>query len=123
MVEFQRAANLAEIAKEKAKEERAHENVKKIKAIQYADAIANQRKLVGARVIELEQDKLLREIAAQDDDKFSEICIAEIKRYAAAGKPVYTLMRALEATQPQLIAAKTVKVAKRGGAGETGEKK
>lgn len=27
-------------------------------------------------------------------------------RYASEGKPVYTLMRALEATQPPLLAAK-----------------
>lgn len=63
------------------------------------------------------QAKILRAISSQDDDKFADICKAEIMRYAGEGKPVYTLMRALEATQPLLLAAK-LDPTKRGKKGE-----
>ena len=41
----------------------------------------NRRKKVEDRIIEIEQSRLLREIAGQDDAKFVETCNAEIKKY------------------------------------------
>ena len=50
--------------------------------------------------------KLLMDIGSQDDNKFSEVCKEQIKKYAADGKPVYTLLKALEQTEPVLIPAR-----------------
>ena len=83
-----------------------HENTLKLKKIQYQEGLLANRRKVEARIIELEQAKILQSMGNQDDDKFAEICRAEIARYAAEGKPVYTLMRALETTQPALLPAK-----------------
>jgi len=107
IVKLWNEANQAEIEKERQKEISAREKVVRLKSINYADAVKAQRKKVEDRIIQLEQDKLLRDIGSQDDDKFAEICKAEIMRYASQGKPVYTLMRALETTEPPLLPAKT----------------
>lgn len=106
MVKMQAEANQREIQREKDKLNAAHENVVKLKNIQYQDGLKANRKKVEDRIIELEQAKMLRSIGGQDDDKFADICKAEIMRYASEGKPVYTLIRALETTQPALLAAK-----------------
>ena len=70
-----------------------------------ADGVAAQRKRVEDRVIQIEQDRLLRDIAGQDDTKFVNIVNEYIEKYKAEGKPVYTLMRALDYREPQLIPA------------------
>ena len=106
MVKMWAEANEREIQKEKDKVRVAHENTVRLKQLQYEEGLQSQRKKVEARIIELEQAKMLQTISGQDDGKFAEICRAEIARYAAEGKPVYTLMRALETTQPALLPAK-----------------
>ena len=106
MVKMWAEANEREIQKEKHKVRVAHENTVRLKQLQYEEGLQSQRKKVEARIIELEQAKMLQTISGQDDGKFAEICRAEIARYAAEGKPVYTLMRALETTQPALLPAK-----------------
>ena len=106
MVKMWSEANQREIEKEKEKLRLQHENTVKLKQLQYQEGLQSNRKKVEARIIELEQAKMLQAIGGQDDNKFAEICRAEIARYAAEGKPVYTLMRALETTQPALLPAK-----------------
>lgn len=58
---------------------------------------------------EIEQTRFLVSLQGNDDKKFTEACKAEIEKNVRLGKPVYTLLRALEFTQPQLLAAKTMK--------------
>jgi hypothetical protein len=106
MVKLSLEANQREIEKEEEKVRLQHENTLKLKKIQYQEGLLANRRKVEARIIELEQAKILQSMGNQDDDKFAEICRAEIARYAAEGKPVYTLMRALETTQPALLPAK-----------------
>ena len=52
-------------------------------------------------------------LQGDDDKKFTEACKSEIERNVRSGKPVYTLLRALEFTQPALLAAKTIKQIKK----------
>lgn len=106
MVKMSLEANQREIEKEEEKVRLQHENTLKLKKIQYQEGLLANRRKVEARIIELEQAKILQSMGNQDDDKFAEICRAEISRYAAEGKPVFTLMRALETTQPALLPAK-----------------
>merc|ERR1719446_1165220 len=91
--------------KEVKKAQDLRESTYRLKALQYADGVAAQRKRVEDRVIQIEQDKLLRDIAGQDDSKFVNLVNEHIERYKAEGKPVYTLMRALDYREPQLIPA------------------
>jgi len=107
MVKLWNAANQAEIEKERQKEISAREKVVRLKSINYSDAVKAQKKKVEERIIQIEQDKLLKDIGSQDDDKFAEICKAEIMRYASQGKPVYTLMRALESTEVRTLMINT----------------
>ena len=66
----------------------------------------NTKKDVELKVIAVQEAKLLQDVGNQDDDKFAEICKAEILRFTKEGKPTYTLMKALEQTQPGLLPAK-----------------
>lgn len=106
MVVAQREKSALEERLEKEKYAKEHENIVRLKKIQYADAAKKQQKNAEEKLVNITQAKLLQDIGAQDDDKFAEICKAEIKKYAAEGKPVYTLMKALESTQPALLPAK-----------------
>jgi hypothetical protein len=51
-------------------------------------------------------------LTKDDDNKFSETCKSEIEKNVLLGKPVYTLLKALEFTQPALLAAKTIKISR-----------
>jgi len=84
-----------------------------VKSLQFEAGVERHRKQIEDRVIQIEQEKLLYEIGKQDDVKFAERCKEKIKEYAAAGKPVITLYRALETTQPAIIPAKRNKVVKK----------
>lgn len=99
--------------KEMHKEYQVKETTKKVKSLQYGAGVERHRKQIEDRVIQIEQEKLLYEIGKQDDEKFAERCKEKIKEYAAAGKPVITLYRALETTQPAIIPAKRNKVVKK----------
>jgi hypothetical protein len=92
--------------KEQEKHKTEHENLRRLKAIQYSDAAKHQRKLIEERVVNIEQAKLLADVGTQDDDKFTNICRAEILRFTQEGKPTYTLMKAMEQTAVPLLAAK-----------------
>lgn len=100
---------LAEIEKDR----RAKESVRILKAMQQREAVGIHTKKVEERMARIEQEKLVHGLVEQDDQKFTEICKATIVDYASKGKPVYTLLRALEHTQPDLLASKTQKVTKK----------
>jgi hypothetical protein len=51
---------------------------------------------VSFKLRETEQTRFLQTIDTGDEGRFVEICKAEIERNIKAGKPVYTLLRALE---------------------------
>ena len=48
----------------------------------------------------------MQSIDTNDEGRFVEICQAEIARNIKLGKPVYTLLRALEYRAPKLLPAK-----------------
>lgn len=88
------------------KQHRDLENIRRLKQLQYNDAAKTQRNKIAERLEEVNRAKLLMDIGSQDDNKFAEICKEQIKKYAADGKPVYTLLKALEQTEPSLIPAR-----------------
>lgn len=86
----------------------------KIKQLQYEDGKEAARRRKENRLIEIEQAKFLQSIDNNDDARFTELCNAEIERNIKLGKPVYTLLRALEYTDPPLLAAKINKINRNG---------
>jgi hypothetical protein len=106
MVQAQRERSAKEEAAEKEKNAREHENLRRLKAIQYSDAAKAQKKKIEERIIAVQEAKLLQDVGTQDDDKFANICRAEILRFTQEGKPTYTLLKAMEQTAPPLLAAK-----------------
>lgn len=106
LVKAQRDKSAREEQAEKQKIAKEHENIARLKAIQYSDAAKKQQRDVEARLIAIEEAKLLQDVGNQDDQKFAEICKSEILRFTKEGKPTYTLIRALEQTQPALLPAK-----------------
>ncbi|RYH06430.1 hypothetical protein EON65_42880 [archaeon] len=105
-----RVENEAAMETEKQKQIRAREATIKIKTQQYEDGKALAAKRAEEKLIEIEQARFLNSIDNQDDKRFVELCKAEIARNVSLGKPIYTLLRALQFEQPQLLASKTVKV-------------
>ena len=77
-----------------------------MKKSQFEDGVRAAKKRLEDRILAIEQDKLLKELDKADDVKFSNIVKQEIKSYAAAGKSIYPMLRALNYTQPELLAAK-----------------
>jgi len=109
MIKSWRESNEIEIQKEKDKIKKEKELVAQLKAIQLSEAQEKQRKKVEDRVAQLEQENFLLTLKGLDDKKFVDRCKAKITEYANAGKPVYTLLRALETTPVELIPAKVTK--------------
>lgn len=70
--------------------------------------VADQKKAKEAEdhIREIEQTRFLQSIDTNDESRFIEICQAEIARNIKLGKPVYTLLRALEYRAPKLLPAK-----------------
>ena len=101
------------IAAEKTKQLRWKEEQTKCKLLQLDEGhrVAAQRET--ERQAEIEQTRFLVSLQGDDDKKFTEACKSEIERNVRSGKPVYTLLRALEFTQPALLAAKTIKQIKK----------
>ncbi len=91
---------------EREKAAREHENIRRLKELQYNEAAKVQRNKIAERLEDINRAKLLMDIGSQDDSKFAEICREQIKQYAADGKPVYTILKALEQTEPVLIPAR-----------------
>ncbi len=106
IVKAQRERSVREENAEQGKLKVERENIARLKSIQYSDAAKKQKKQVEEKMIAIEEAKLLNDVGNQDDDKFAEICKAEIMRFTREGKPTYTLIKALQQTQPALLAAK-----------------
>mmetsp|Transcript_2917 Transcript_2917/g.3074 ORF Transcript_2917/g.3074 Transcript_2917/m.3074 type:complete len:475 (-) Transcript_2917:209-1633(-) len=99
----------AEKQREKEKEMKERERVKQIKALQLQEAIEVQRKKVEAKILDVEEAGVIRDLGVQDDMKFLDVVESEIERYAKEGKSVYTLKVAREAHAPDLLPAILVK--------------
>lgn len=80
------------------------------KAQQKVEAEAARKKKEEERRQEIEQTRFLQSIDVSDESRFVELCQAEIERNIKLGKPVYTLLRALEYAAPPLLPAKTIPV-------------
>ena len=106
IVKAQRERSAREEKAEQDKHARERKNSARLKSIQYADAAKKQKRVVEQKMIDIEEAKLLQDVGNQDDDKFAEICKGEIMRFTSEGKPTYTLMKALQQTQPGLLTAK-----------------
>ena len=93
---------------DKAEKEKAarNENIRRLKELQFNEAAKTQRNKIAERLEEINRAKLLMDIGSQDDNKFAEICKDQIKQYAKEGKPVYTILKALEQSEPVLIPAR-----------------
>lgn len=76
------------------------------KAIARAEADAKAAKATVDRIRDMEQTRFLQSIDTNDEGRFVEICQAEIARNIKLGKPVYTLLRAMEYRPPNLLPAK-----------------
>ena len=97
------------------KQRRKREETIKFKKGQYDDGLEAARRRKEEKMLEIEQARFLHSIRGNDDARFVELCKQEIERNVALGKPVYTLLRALDYSQPILIPAKTVKKPKEKG--------
>jgi hypothetical protein len=105
-IQLQKESNEREALKEKEKIMREREEIRKLKQEQLLTAHERRRLREQERALKIEQEKEVKRIQDAEDEKFTLICKREIEKYAAEGKPVYTLFRALEQTQPDLMAAK-----------------
>jgi hypothetical protein len=85
----------------------------KIKTQQYHDGKEAAKKKQEAKMYEIEQTRFLATLENHDEQRFVQSCKAKIEENIRLGKPVYTLLRALEYHQPELLPAKTVKVVKK----------
>lgn len=92
-------------AREEKKAKDLRESTHQVKSMQYAEGVARSRKKVEDRIANIEEEKLLRDVAGQDDEKFVRKVNETIERFQKEGKPVHTLMKALDYRQPQLIPA------------------
>lgn len=104
-----RDANIAAIGKDRKQAEKSRERMKEIKAIQLGDSLHAQRKKVDKKLLEIEGDRVLQMAESDVDAKFIAACKAEIRKYAAAGKPLHPLLVALHHKTPDLQFAKLVK--------------
>jgi hypothetical protein len=98
------------IQAEKDKVRRAKEATLACKATQKTDGEAARRKLEEERKSEREQTRFLQQFDTADESRFVELCQAEIERNMKLGRPVYTLLKALEYSAPKLLPAKTIPV-------------
>lgn len=115
LVQRWRRENEEAIEKESDKVRQQRMQTVKIKTMQYNDGKDVAKKKQEAKMYEIEQARFLEGLGNQDDTRFVEIVKAKVAENIRLGKPVYTLLRALDYHQPQLLAAKTVKVTKKEG--------
>jgi len=106
LTKAQREENEHALRAEREKVERAHTNVKEIKAMQYADGQARRRKAVEDRMLEMEEDRVLQGLEGDVNTRFIQVCRDTIEKYEQAGKPTYPLHVALAYKEPVLIGAK-----------------
>lgn len=91
------------IQEEKNKEKKLRELTIMTKKMQLQQAVETNRNKLNLKVKELEEQRILQELASQDDDKFNTIARNTIIKYANDGKNVIPIMRALEYAQPDLL--------------------
>jgi hypothetical protein len=101
-----RIDNETSMQHDKDKVQAARMETIRIKKEQYDVGKEIARKKAENKLIEIEQERFLNSMDNLDDKRFIELCKAEIERNVQLGKPIYTLLRALEYEQPQLLAAK-----------------
>lgn len=106
MIERWRRENEDAIRHEREKEQKARLETIRIKKIQLDDAKERARRREEERLIELEQQRFLATLDNGDEAKFIALCKAEIEKNIKEGKPVYTLLKALEYAEPPLLPAK-----------------
>lgn len=97
----QQAAEAA--AAERAKDDNRHHSTVRLKDMQLAQALERKKEKAEARIIDDERERLYRLQGDEEEARFREVCKQEIKRYAADGKPLYPLYRAMEYKQPDLL--------------------
>jgi hypothetical protein len=113
LVQRWRLENEEGIRAEEEKAKQRRQATVQIKTKQYNDGKEAARKKEEAKLMEIEQAKYLATIENSDDTRFVELCKAKIEENVRLGKPIYTLLRALDFHGPELLAAKTVKVTKK----------
>lgn len=89
--------------KEVRKIRKAHEDNINLKKLQKAQSLEREREKHEMALLDAERERLYREKGDEEDLRFKEICKKEIERYAADGKPLYPLYRAMEYKQPDLL--------------------
>jgi hypothetical protein len=82
----------------------ARQATTKVKKEQLAVGSRTRNEKIEQRLLEAERERALHAEDSKDDDKFREICLQEIARYKADGKPLVPLYRALEHKAPDLLA-------------------
>jgi hypothetical protein len=103
MVNRWQKKNADDNATEQRKQHERHENIINLKKLQMAQQLEKNREKNESALIDAERERLYREQGDDEDARFKEICKREINRYAADGKPVYPLYRAMEYKRPDLL--------------------
>lgn len=89
--------------RERKKIQDAHESTVNLKKLQKAQGLERGREKHEMALLDAERERLYREKGDEEDARFKEVCKKEIQRYAADGKPLYPLYRAMEYKQPDLL--------------------
>lgn len=103
MISRWRQQSDVENEREMKKIQSAHESSVHLKKLQKAQALEREREKHEMDLLDAERERLYREKGDEEDARFKEICKKEIQRYAADGKPLYPLYRAMEYKQPDLL--------------------
>jgi hypothetical protein len=90
--------------REERKIQKAHHDNVHLKKLQKAQGLERDRSRHEMDLLDAERERLYRDKGDEEDARFKEICKKEIQRYAADGKPLYPLYRALEYKQPDILA-------------------
>lgn len=96
--------SLAKEELEVAKERRAREATIANKRETYETALAVEKAWKEAQRAERENDMKFKDQIKKEDEKFTRVCKQEIERYAADGKPLYPLYKALEQKPNEIMA-------------------
>merc|ERR1719453_1637151 len=89
--------------KEETKVRKARNATIECKAEQLAHAARQQKDKVENRILLIEKERALRNQYDGDDVKFKQICMDDIAKFEAEGKPTYPLYRAMEYKQPEIL--------------------
>jgi hypothetical protein len=90
--------------KEKEKMKKMREMTSDVKRSQLLMSSQRAAEKEEERLIQQMRDKAIEDELRDNDEKFKRICLSEIERYKADGKPVLPLYRALEHKAPEIMA-------------------